>query len=129
MDDLFVESQSVTRNQIARGCTPGGGLVIGVLAWIEDEIVDPWVDATEAKGNVVSEEASGARVVPAAVKDQDMPFGRRPCQKQEAGVEEIVVEDIGENSVSHTSGPAYSCVVICQLNRDVGTCLNVSRNE
>ena len=43
MGNLFVEGEKVTRSQITRRCAIGDGLVVGILAWVEneeDEIVD-----------------------------------------------------------------------------------------
>ena len=130
--DLFVEGHNVTRGQVARGCASGDGVVVGVLTWVEnekDEIVDQWVHAAEAQRNVVSEEASQPCAVPPTVKDEDVPFERGPCQEQEAGGEQIVVNEIGEHAVGDTGGPPHTCVEIRQLNWYIGECLKAAGDE
>ena len=61
LNELFVEGHNLACRQIARSCTVSDGLVVGVLAWVEDEkdeVVDWRIKAAEAEREIVSEKTS-----------------------------------------------------------------------
>jgi hypothetical protein len=121
-----------TRNEVTRVRTVGDGLVVGVLARVEDEkdeIVDRWIEAAEAKWNVVSGETFESCVVPSTVEYENVPFDRSPGQEQEAGGEEPIVDEIVEDTVAGAGRPNDALVVVRQLNWNVDECLESVGDE
>ena len=114
------------RDEVTGVRTIGDGLVVGVLARVEDEkdeVVGRWIEAAEAEREIVSDQTSEACVVPTIVEDEDVPFDRSPGQEQEACGKEPIIDEIVEDAIAGTGRPNDAFVVVGQLNRDVDECL------